>query len=96
MPMTRIHFPYSCRLQKPRHWSPISRPYAPGRAATKQPWQEVRNRAAVALMLGAGVTSGEVRALELDDVVVSGGRGKDIHGAKSRSTTKEVLSAAGL
>ena len=29
-------------------------------------------------MLGAGVTSGEVRALELDDVVVSGGRGKDI------------------
>jgi len=50
----------------------------PGRTATKQPWQEVRNRAAVGLMLGAGVTPGEVRALELDDVVAAGGRGKDI------------------
>lgn len=50
----------------------------PGRTPTKQPWQEVRNRAAVALMLGAGVTPGEVRALELDDVTSRGGRGKDV------------------
>jgi len=50
----------------------------PGRASTKQPWQEVRNRAAVGLMLGAGVTPGEVRALELEDVIVNGGRGKNI------------------
>src|SRR5471030_1140707 len=50
----------------------------PGRASTKQPWQEVRNRAAVGLMLGAGVTPGEVRALELEDVIASGGRGKNV------------------
>jgi len=50
----------------------------PGRTASKQPWQEVRNRAAVGLMLGAGVTPGEVRALELEHVVVNGGRGKDV------------------
>ena len=49
----------------------------PGRAATKQPWQEVRSRAAVALMLGGGITPGEARALELEDVIISGGRGKD-------------------
>ena len=30
----------------------------PGRTASKQPWQEVRNRAVVGLMLGAGVTPG--------------------------------------
>ena len=40
-----------------------------------QVWQEVRNRAAVGLNLGAGLTPGEVRALELDDVVVAGGAG---------------------
>lgn len=50
----------------------------PGRAAAKQPWQEVRNRAAVGLMLGAGITPGEVRALELEDVIINGGRGKNI------------------
>lgn len=50
----------------------------PGRTATKQPWQDVRNRAAVGLMLGAGVTPGEVRALELEDVAINGGRGKNI------------------
>jgi len=50
----------------------------PGRTPTKQPWQEVRNRAAVGLMLGAGVTPGEVRALELEDVIASGGRGKNV------------------
>ncbi len=52
-----------------------------GRTATKQPWQEVRNRAAVGLMLGAGVTPGEVRALELENVVSNGGRGKNIPGS---------------
>lgn len=46
----------------------------PGRHAAGRSWQEVRNRAAVALMLGAGVTPGEVRALEVPDVVTAGGR----------------------
>jgi integrase len=49
----------------------------PGRARAAQPWQEVRNRAAVALMLGAGLTPGEVRALEIAGVVVDGGTTKD-------------------
>jgi len=34
------------------------------------PWQEVRNRASVALMLGAGLAPGEVRALRCTDVQV--------------------------
>jgi len=46
----------------------------PGRSATGQDWQEVRNRAAVGLMLGAGLTPGEVRCLEIAGVVVDGGR----------------------
>ncbi len=50
----------------------------PGRSATPQPWQEIRNRAAVGLMLGAGITPGEVRALELEDVTCHGGRGKNV------------------
>ena len=36
-------------------------------------WQDVRNRTAVALQLGAGLTPGEARALELDAVIVEGG-----------------------
>jgi integrase len=39
-----------------------------------QEWRELRNRTAVALMLGAGLTPGEVRAAQVDDVVVTGGR----------------------
>lgn len=53
----------------------------PGKAASAtagQPWQEVRNRASVALMLGAGLTPGEVRALTLPDVVTDGGRLKHV------------------
>lgn len=50
----------------------------PGRAAAGQAWQEVRNRAGVALMLGAGITPGEVRALELKDAVIDGGRTKGV------------------
>ena len=50
----------------------------PGRAGAGQSWQEVRNRASVGLMLGAGLTPGEVRALELADAVVQGGRTKDV------------------
>lgn len=50
----------------------------PGRAAAGQAWQEVRNRAGVALMLGAGITPGEVRALELNDAVIDGGRAKGV------------------
>ena len=50
----------------------------PGKATTGQPWQDVRNRASVALMLGAGLTPGEVRALTLPDVVIDGGRLKHV------------------
>ena len=50
----------------------------PGKATEGQPWQEVRNRASVALMLGAGLTPGEVRALTLPDVVIDGGRLKHV------------------
>lgn len=50
----------------------------PGRATAGQPWQQVRDRASVGLMLGAGLTPGEVRALKLDDVVADGGRAKDV------------------
>lgn len=46
----------------------------PGRTAAGMPWQEVRNRAAVGTMLGAGLAPGEVRALQLADVVVADGR----------------------
>ncbi|CAN7760986.1 site-specific integrase [Pseudorhodoferax sp. LjRoot39] len=49
----------------------------PSRPAVRN-WQELRNRTAVALMLGAGVTPGEVRAAQLGDVVVSGGRTKSV------------------
>lgn len=37
------------------------------------PWQEVRNRASVALMLGAGLAPGEVRALRCSDVLLDAG-----------------------
>ncbi|WP_292450931.1 tyrosine-type recombinase/integrase [Methylibium sp.] len=50
----------------------------PGRAAAGQGWQEVRNRASVGLMLGAGLTPGEVRALALADVVTEAGRLKGV------------------
>ncbi|MEC4722421.1 tyrosine-type recombinase/integrase [Noviherbaspirillum sp. CPCC 100848] len=37
-------------------------------------WKEVRDRTAVALMLGAGLTPGDVRVMTLDGVAVAGGR----------------------
>ncbi|KPF47604.1 hypothetical protein IP87_00735 [beta proteobacterium AAP121] len=37
------------------------------------PWQEVRNRASVALMLGAGLAPGEVRNLRCSDVLLDAG-----------------------
>jgi integrase len=37
-------------------------------------WQEVRNRASVALQLGAGITPGDVRTLTLDSPVSAGSR----------------------
>jgi integrase len=40
-------------------------------------WQELRNRAAVALQLGGGLTPGDVRALTLGSVVFQGGRVRD-------------------
>lgn len=49
----------------------------PGRnrdALTAMTWQEVRNRASVALQLGAGLTPGDVRALTLDSPIAHGGR----------------------
>jgi hypothetical protein len=50
----------------------------PGRTSEALAWQEVRNRGAVGLMLGAGLTPGEVRALRIDDVVVDGGGAKGV------------------
>jgi integrase len=37
-------------------------------------WQELRNRASVALQLGAGLSPGDVRAMRLDGAIVDGGR----------------------
>jgi integrase len=37
-------------------------------------WQELRNRASVALQLGAGLSPGDVRCMTLDGAVVAGGR----------------------
>lgn len=47
-------------------------PMGPGDKAV--PWKWVRDRTAVAVMLGAGLSPGDVRALRLDGVVVDGGR----------------------
>lgn len=41
-------------------------------------WKEVRDRTAVALMLGAGLTPGDVRALQLTGVKIEGGRQKGV------------------
>jgi integrase len=37
-------------------------------------WQELRNRASVALQLGAGLSPGDVRAMRVDGAIVDGGR----------------------
>lgn len=50
----------------------------PTRTSVVHVWQDVRNRASVALMLGAGLTPGEVRALRLGDAVVEGGRHRGV------------------
>lgn len=50
---------------------------SPSRAAVHT-WQELRNRTAVALMLGAGLAPGEVRAAQVGDVVTAGGRTKGV------------------
>ncbi len=45
-----------------------------GRLASPEPtWQDLRNRCVVAVMLGSGVTPGEVRSLTLASVGVNGG-----------------------
>ena len=49
-----------------------ARQSAPG-AAEVWSWQEVRNRTAVAIQLGAGITPGEARTLTLGQIVVEGG-----------------------
>lgn len=41
----------------------------PGRLSAEHPWQDLRNRALVAVMLGAGVTPGEARELCNRDVL---------------------------
>jgi site-specific recombinase XerD len=38
------------------------------------PWKEVRDRTALVVMLGGGLTPGDVRALMLDGVITEGGR----------------------
>ncbi|SFQ34805.1 tyrosine-type recombinase/integrase [Variovorax sp. 770b2] len=50
------------------------RPGALRHAREALTWQDVRNRASVALQLGAGLTPGDVRALTLDAPVAQGGR----------------------
>ena len=50
----------------------------PGRATAAQAWQEIRDRSSVALMLGAGLTPGEVRGLKTTDAVTEGGRSRDV------------------
>lgn len=45
-------------------------------AAESWSWKEVRDRTAVAVQLGAGVTPGEARELTLGQVVIEGGRVK--------------------
>jgi integrase len=42
------------------------------------PWQECRNAASVALMLGAGATPAEVRDLTIEDLLITGGRASGI------------------
>jgi integrase len=44
------------------------------RSDTLGTWQEVRDRTAVGMLLGAGITPGEARLLTLDQVIVSGGK----------------------
>ena len=53
-----------------------ARQSAPG-ATEVWSWQEVRNRTAVAIQLGAGITPGEARTLTLGQIVVEGGRIRD-------------------
>jgi len=50
------------------------RPGRSGRTTPANDWQSLRNVAAVALQLGAGLTPGEVRTMRLEHVVVDGGR----------------------
>ncbi|MDM0015058.1 site-specific integrase [Variovorax sp. J22P168] len=55
----------------------------PGAAARRHAhvaftWQELRNRVAVALHLGGGLTPAEVRALTLDSPISRGGRVRDL------------------
>lgn len=45
-----------------------------GRVPADPSWQDLRNRCGVALQLGAGLTPGEVRTLQVAHVVVDGGR----------------------
>ncbi|KIF81701.1 tyrosine-type recombinase/integrase [Noviherbaspirillum autotrophicum] len=47
-------------------------------AFTPLPWKEVRDRAAVALMLGAGLTPGDVRHLLLSGVHTVGGHDEEV------------------
>jgi len=43
-------------------------------ASDPLPWKEVRDRVAVSMMLGGGLTPGDVRALQLSGVLTEGGR----------------------
>lgn len=52
------------------------RPGVRREAQAAMTWQEVRNRASVALQLGAGLTPGDVRALTLDSPVAEGARSR--------------------
>ncbi len=71
----------------------------PGRNHAPLRWQQVRNSAAVALQLGAGVTPGEVRELTLRDVFTEGGSKAGLPWklrvkGDSRASTREAPIAA--
>lgn len=51
----------------------LARAETSSKEKTSRRWQELRNRAAVALQLGSGLTPGELRALHCDSVVIAGG-----------------------
>lgn len=50
----------------------LTRKHSP--SGTRRVWQGLRNRCALAVQLGAGLTPGEVLALRLDQLIVEGGQ----------------------
>lgn len=49
-----------------------------GQSTAPTTWKTLRDRASVALMLGSGITPGELRALSIGDAQISGGRNPNV------------------